>query len=1012
MIFSLLQQLFRGSFTYICFPGILYFLNTTACCVFLFLPDTCIARDPLLKNYQVKDGLPSSEVYCVLQDSKGFMWFSTDAGVSRFDGYHFENFTAENGLADNTVFGMYEDRKGRIWFRSFSGKLCYYFNDSFYTIAANKEISKRHNLSLITSLYVDEGDTLWCGISSGDLFFYKIYSGFKVLYAEKRPDLRKKYSKDLFVIRFNDSGMIWGGGQLYGNFGPKQKIYFFDKQSWNTQSQKFACYSPWVRWIEPDGNNYYISAAEQLLHIRNAAIQTILKVPTVIAINTCRDGQLWLGTIQQGAYCIDPVSGETNRCLQGYTVTSIREDTEGGIWMTTLENGVFYLPYKKVWSFKQPGKDVDKIMSILGEPDNRVWVGTGNGAFFQLNYHTDIPSPLLSRNHAFSRINNIAKSRRDELFICAAPSFILDTKTLKTTYVTYSVKNTVYTRCFITDGKHGWVGNHSQIGLLSDNSTRMIATTNAPSRINTFCIDKHGQLWVGCFNGLWRYENRQFIFYGDTVELLKSRIEDIKCASDGKLWIATRGRGILIMSDDQTITQLTQKDGLASNIAKSVMIDSLSGKVWAGTNNGISLIMPAKNGTYDIRNFSVKNELLFKEVNQLALTENYIWAATNQGVIMFDKHEDFQNKVPPPVYIKGIVIGENTLPHSDQYALDFYENFVRIKYIGLSYKNAGKLKYRYRLEGIDSTWSYTSNNFVQYTTLPPGNYIFNVYAINNDGVESKTPAIVRFMIRSPFWTEWWFVLLLFIATGSAIVLVFNLRLKELHNRESERSDLKRRILEIELKALRAQMNPHFIFNSINSIQHFILENDTDTAHKYLSKFSRLIRNVLENSRYENITIEQELDTLRLYVQLEELRFSPKFTYEIIVDERIDPSAYLIPPMIIQPYIENAIWHGLMHKEGEGKLIVQLSLLHDEQMIRCTIDDNGIGRVKSATYKKGKSHQSLGLSVTRERLELINDFNKGNVDVKIIDKYDESGNATGTRIEMYVPLIKEITKKRS
>ena len=198
------------------------------------------------------------------------------------------------------------------------------------------------------------------------------------------------------------------------------------------------------------------------------------------------------------------------------------------------------------------------------------------------------------------------------------------------------------------------------------------------------------------------------------------------------------------------------------------------------------------------------------------------------------------------------------------------------------------------------------------------------------------------------------------------------------------------------------MNPHFIFNAINSVQYFMTSNDPESSQKYLSKFAKLIRYVMDNSKPSSIPLEKELDALKLYIDLEALRFENRFEYVLQVDKQIDVNYIQIPSMLIQPYVENAIWHGLMHKKGDGKLSIHIKM-HDS-FLTCIIEDNGIGRERSKEIRSSESltyHKSFGMSVTKERLEIISRLNNINPRINVIDLY-ENGLATGTRVEISIP----------
>ena len=247
------------------------------------------------------------------------------------------------------------------------------------------------------------------------------------------------------------------------------------------------------------------------------------------------------------------------------------------------------------------------------------------------------------------------------------------------------------------------------------------------------------------------------------------------------------------------------------------------------------------------------------------------------------------------------------------------------------------------------------------------------------------------------------IIILIAAIAISIALIALLIFRLWRNTRKEKLNVEKEKIAMELKALRAQMNPHFIFNAINSIQHFILNNDSKAAHMHLSRFSQLIRKVLENSRFESIPLAEEIKMLELYLELESLRFSSKFNYRISLESSIDAENVLISPLIIQPFVENAIWHGLMHlKERKGELLIGFEQINGN--LKCTINDNGIGRKRSMELKKGTMHESMGLSIAKERLQIVNMLNKAKTSVNLIDKTNNDGTASGTIVELFMPII--------
>ena len=321
------------------------------------------------------------------------------------------------------------------------------------------------------------------------------------------------------------------------------------------------------------------------------------------------------------------------------------------------------------------------------------------------------------------------------------------------------------------------------------------------------------------------------------------------------------------------------------------------------------------------------------------------------------------------------------------------------------------------MKGLETHLNYTRNTILEYPALSPGHYTFEVMAVNPKGINSPVQS-VEIHIQPPFWATWWFVVpvaLLFI-----LLLIFLLqkqfaRIKKRHkireqllNLENEKLETQKQqavyekeLSEIKHQALRLHMNPHFIFNAINAIQGFYASGDVETARTYIGKFSGLLRLILDQSRKEFISISEEVTILRLYLDLNTLRFEDKFTYELSVDQGLLDNNEEIPPMLIQPFVENAINHGIAPLKTIGKISVRIA--DDHERIRCEIEDNGVGREFSYQLNKDRPYQSTGIAVTRKRIELLNAQDKLTEEeqFRIIDLYDAAGNACGTKIIFHI-----------
>jgi hypothetical protein len=378
---------------------------------------------------------------------------------------------------------------------------------------------------------------------------------------------------------------------------------------------------------------------------------------------------------------------------------------------------------------------------------------------------------------------------------------------------------------------------------------------------------------------------------------------------------------------------------------------------------------------------------------------------STEGFVYFDPAKlTAKNHVSPIVITQfklfdKLVKGANELK---EIILDHDQNYFSFEFASLDFYNPAKNQYAYKLEGFDKDWVHSgARHYDGYTNIDPGKYTFRVKGTNNDGVWNEQGASVTLIVRPPWWRTWpaYMLLALLIAVGIYAVIQYRITKIRMHH---EIAMQKHKAIELEMQALRAQMNPHFIFNSLNSINMFILENDKLQASAYLSKFSRLIRLILQNSREAAIPLQSELEALRLYLELESLRFENKFVYLITVDETIDPTLLKVPPLLIQPYAENAIWHGLMQKKEKGHL--QIELRQENGALFCKITDDGIGRKKGEEYKSksASTYKSFGMSITQSRLAMMGKTNLNNGVVEIKDLTYPDGSAAGTEVVIKIP----------
>jgi two-component sensor histidine kinase len=339
--------------------------------------------------------------------------------------------------------------------------------------------------------------------------------------------------------------------------------------------------------------------------------------------------------------------------------------------------------------------------------------------------------------------------------------------------------------------------------------------------------------------------------------------------------------------------------------------------------------------------------------------------------------------------------------------LSHRENFLSLFFSAKAYTMPQGVVFRYRLKGFDDWVETTTGRLANYTNIPPGDYTFQLQAANNERIWNEHMLEIPVHIATPWWLTWWFrvgSILLFLG---GIYWLYRFRIKQIKKKEKLKTQYEKKLANVEMTALLAQMNPHFLFNSLNSIDSYIIRNESGKASEYLNNFARLMRLILQNSRSNYISLKDELEALDLYLQMESLRFRDKFQYRIHVDETLDAASVVIPPMLIQPYVENAIWHGLMHKKDGGCGVVEIHISQDrENNLVCIVRDNGIGRVRAEAIKAqnpGNRKKSMGMQITRDRIEMINKLYNSSTEVKITDLVDAEGQPAGTEVRLVIPI---------
>jgi len=961
--------------------------------ILLLLFGVSYAQELSFENVQLK-GLPSTEVYKVLQDADGFMWFATDAGVCKYDGNTLTTYTAADGLRENPVIKMKLDSKKRIWFVTPSGYFFYYDKGHFTQLAANNAF-KKICIYPILDFMIGEKDTLFItGLNTGkQIVKVPPEDNYNKIIATNIYSEGNNIGRFILKNKANPSELISLGSFHFTMQDSTYKVQVFDTIVIASLKNIKEDYSSSVNSstvLGPDGTVYFVSR-NKLTYIKDRKIINYYNFSAdILKIYFDADGDLWIGVKGNGIHFFKhaDLTKPPIHSMDSLSVSSIVQDKEGSVWATTLEKGIFQCMNKYVYSI--PGKVrnfkvVNNQLNIGFISPKELLVSTTDS----IRYLNEMK--LLPKNSEF---RSSLKHKKDSYYALFARLYYIQNNTAKEIiYDTHSIPTH-----FLFESYNDTILaiNMSCICKIYNGKCIYYKRTDIHFNFATQLPDKTILIGGASGTGIFEFKNNSLVPYLNQFKELKTRINWIATDSVGNIWIATNEKGVFCYDKKQQhLRVFNETNGLASNKVNTCAVAS-NGDIWCGTHSGlIKLTVSQGLDRVKIENFDKNHGVVDMEIENITCFNNKVWCSGKTALFYFEQDKMTKNKQVPGVYLKSIHIKNQPFLVCDSLVLNYNQNDFRIQYELITYKKTDTRTFFYKLVGYDKNWSISNTGDIQYTNIGYGNYTLIVYGVNNDGLRNKIPYSINFIIKRPFWFTWWFILIIVILIMVLIYISAHYWRKRIEKKERDKAVINQKVAEFKMTALRSQMNPHFIFNAIGSIQHFILQNEAKQSYNYLAKFSMLIRNILNNSREEYISLEQEIITLKLYIELEQIRFTNPFEFIIDMDETIDMEID-IPTMLIQPYIENSIWHGLMPKSSGG--ILELILRKTDSTLHVIIRDNGVGR----KMKTAHQHISKGMSITEQRIETLEATSQKKFNTRIVDLKDEQGNLIGTEVNLIIP----------
>ena len=969
------------------------------------------SQDYAYKNYSTKDGLAGDHVYHAVQDKEGYLWFATETGVSRFDGKNFVNYTVNEGLPSNEILKLFVDSKGRVWMMPFANKLCYYYKGKIFN-ATNDSIL---NLMQIKTIVIDIIED-----SRNNLIFKEIKNNLIGLSPKNKIYLFQSNSIDfhsigigknkqpqIFLRNYN-SKIIRQKTELYNIIFTKNAIELTKVE----QQYDFLCDKTGDALITPSLIITTNRKKEKLIptafifHLLDQKESTYSRNAGLNNINLLNDSLIFINT-DSGTISYDFLNQIViNKYLTSENVTNAFSDNEKNIWFTTANHGVYKLCSTDILNFiwKNENNNFSTITSV-GGTDKSVFIGNTRGEFWALKKNKDLINLKKEMTINFLKgMNQKIKYKQNRLIILDQMSFLIFNKG-KFSNIEISDKRYFSIKDFDMSNKDRiFISYHSGACYgdlkIKGNSFQLNKFQYFYNSRTTSITIADSIVYLGTLSGLKSFDHEGNIINKlPNLPLLKVSVSNL-VYKNGLLWIGTNQNGVICFDGKKIIRNITFQDGLPDNSIRCMYIDG--SKLIVGTSKGLAEIsFTDLKEIKVIRKYDINDGLVSSVINDLFVLKDTIYVATEEGLSIITKPKINQHGeclLNTPIIKVGskVISGQNINlnPGED----------IEFEYVGISFKSEGDILYKYRLIGLDTTWKTTNLTDINFSYLPYGNYHFELMAINKFGIQSRI-INVPFLVKKKLYEETYFRLSLLFLLIIMIWSLYQIRVKRNKLHYTNKLQNAQKIMELEQEALKAQMNPHFIFNCLNAIQHYIFEKDVMSANKFISSFAGLIRQALDNSGRKNISLEEEIIFLKSYIEIEQNRFEDKFYYSIKVEEQLDTISLQIPPMLIQPFVENAINHGLLHKKNEkGNLVIDFSKLDD--MLKIIISDNGIGRVAAKSFSSYKEllHVSKGIQLTQSRINKLNDSENNKIRMTIEDKYDTIGNSTGTQVELFIPLF--------
>lgn len=938
------------------------------------LTSTCFAQyTPYSFHLNRAIGMPSETIYDVFQDSLSFIWFGTDQGICRFDGQQIETYSS-NKYFIKSVSNINQDAHNRIWFQDFTGNIFFIQDKTIHAF-------KRGNANGFLKYGIINELLFIAGKNSVKIFSLNNFDLLQTVRMDMNGFIQSACDKNHYYLVGEHITRIDTNGNT------------LELQLPNDFEQKMKGPIPIIN----EGKLYIFSKfGNQYLKISNtqAEYKTLPFTNTFIQNANIISTDFWISSTN-GIYCFNPEKPSYKYYYPSSNISNIIKTKTSKYFISTLNEGAYF-----VENFESNFIETKNTPIRLVNHKNQIYFSTNRDEIYKLNNNN---SELYYKGNSEHAIPTFTIDSDNQKLLIGSSKFIIKSKQ-KTFDYTYAVKKiTQLDRKYFAISASGWNGI-----VFTDKNIK----SEFDEWFKEYPINNHAGIY---FIPLIENKNgRSTVYHPEEKCLYFLTNYGIKSFKDGKLntilnpksiafsYMSLVNGSLYLLSEDEKIYKYTPHRSLKKYVFHNGFI-----------NENIKKLRIVDNEIFFIKGgilFHVKSNSnqpqavislpLYTDFHDITLLGNRMYLAMSKGIIELP----IENKkiiedltlIINSVKINGKDVDEYSNLKPEQNNIEIFYDIIT---------PSPNSSYTVKFKIGKNKWETIKNTdrILRFSSLSYGIHDI-VLQVENESqiIEEK----FTFKINPPFWMTWWGICLAIFVLIGLVFIYFQYKLRTLKRKneaELKQSNLEKLVNESKLKSLKSQMNPHFFYNALNTIQAYIFTNNKEKANNYLSKFSNLTRIILEMTERETISISEELTAIELYLDLEKMRFSDNFNYEIRVDSNIDKDLVELPPMLIQPYVENAVKHGLFHKQGTKDII--LTFKKNNQILLVSIDDNGIGRKRSGDLNaiKNKNHKSFSTQANEKRLEIINKDRKNKITVTIIDKFDSNQLASGTTVELSIPL---------